>query len=74
MTPGAAVQLDNERERPCAARLEETSQQRLVSVTDILDVFNVEFISGKRFGFHDSPPRKAKRFIVLRPEPATTRC
>ena len=54
MTPGSAVQFYNEREGACAARLEETSQQRVVRVAEILDVFRIEIVIHQCFGFHDS--------------------
>jgi len=40
----AAVELDDQRERSVAARLEETSQQRAASVTDVFDVFDVNLV------------------------------
>jgi hypothetical protein len=40
------MQFDDERGRPCATRLEETSQQRLVPMADIFNVFYINFIRG----------------------------
>src|SRR5712692_2382321 len=53
MTPGAAMQLHDERERPCAARLEETSEQRPVPVAEIFNVLYVEIVIHECLGFHD---------------------
>jgi hypothetical protein len=41
------MQFDDGRERPLAARFDETSQQRLVPVADIFNVFYVDLM------FHD---------------------
>src|SRR5580704_14161076 len=39
--PGAAVDLDQRRERPLAPRLEHSRQQRLVAVAQIFDVIGI---------------------------------
>ena len=49
--PGAAVQIDQRRERPVAARLVHLRQQRLVAVAEILDVLHVEFVGPGVDGF-----------------------
>ena len=42
LAPGAAVALDQRRERPLAFRLEHAREQRLVAVAEVLDVLDVE--------------------------------
>jgi hypothetical protein len=49
--PGAAVQIDQRRERPLAARLVDLRQQRLVAVAEILDVLHVELVGPGVNGF-----------------------
>ena len=42
--PGAAMQIDQRRERPLAARLEHARQQWLATVAEILDVLDIELV------------------------------
>ena len=53
--PGAAMQIDQRRKRPLAARLVDLRQQRLVAVAEILDVLHVELVGPGVNGFrvHD---------------------
>jgi hypothetical protein len=46
------VDFDDKGKRSCAARLEEASQQWLVLVTEILDVFDVKIKSLWSIGCH----------------------
>ena len=46
--PDPAVQFDQRRERPRAVRLEQPHQQRLVAMTEIFHVLDVEFLFGFR--------------------------
>ena len=43
--PGAAVQVHDDRERPASARLEEPGEQGLVSMTDVLDVADLDLVA-----------------------------
>ena len=54
-TPGAAMQIDQRRERPLAAWLVNLREQRLVAVAKIFDVLHVEFVGPGLNGFcvHD---------------------
>ena len=54
--PGPTVQVDDEREGPGPARLEEARQQRRVPVAEILDVLDVDGVDAGGGG-HGGPPR-----------------
>jgi hypothetical protein len=56
--PGDAVSFSHERHRLCAARLEEASLQRLVSMADILDVLDVNSI-----GLDRTTPARYRAFV-----------
>jgi hypothetical protein len=56
--PGDAVSFGHERHRPCAARLEETSLQRLVSIADIPNALEVNAISLDR-----TTPARYRAFV-----------
>jgi hypothetical protein len=49
--PGAAMQIDQRRKRPLAARLVHLRQQRPVAVAEILDVLHVELVGPGVNGF-----------------------
>jgi hypothetical protein len=50
------MQLDHDRERPAAARLEETRQQRVVPMSEIFHVGDIDVMRGLRACCHASLP------------------
>src|SRR5215510_3084132 len=48
--PGAAMALDERRERPCPARPEHASEQRHLAVAEVFDILHVEVM---RLGLED---------------------
>src|SRR5207302_6506916 len=67
--PRAAVQVDDQRERPVALGLVEPGEQRLVAVAEIFDVLDVDLVAG-----HARPPGMSVRARTLHLPAAFVKC